>query len=260
MTQTNALTISGRISDAAALDAARSVLVYEGGMPVLIEPLSSGHRAALERRANALAGQLAPMRGEAQAARARAALAALFGSVATLAGRDAAAMVNSYMLALADLPAWAIERACVQAVRGGVPGLNPDFAPTAARLHEMARALIAEASAERLVIGDVLRARIEPPANPAMRERVGKLFAELSAELKKNMEDEGLQVAREAAAARSISRNHAEVLAARRSAGMPEFGEGNVPVSPYLVDLIVRQNDDFDRISMNSGAAGNLIG
>lgn len=222
---------------AEVLASATAKLVYECGLPVLLEPLDAGQRRALERRAEALAMVTAPMRGDAQTARARSALAALFGSIATLSGRDAAAMVGAYMVALADLPAWAVEAACMRAVRGGVAGLNPDFAPTAARLHGLAREAMADATAERVKISEVLRARIEPPADPAMRERVGQLFAVLVAELKAWGEDNRDDI-REAAAERSIARNLEGVKRMRLAAGLPDVAPDEPVISPALIEAV----------------------
>lgn len=235
---TTSTSLPGRREDAAAaLAEAQARLVYECGTPVLLNPIQDGHRRLLERRAEQLARMMAPFRGAEQAARARSALAALFGSNATLSGRDAGALVAAYLTALADLPAWAIESACLRAARGGVPGLNPDFAPTAARLHDLAREAMSDVAAERAKISDVLRARIEPPVDPEMRERVGQLLTGLADELKErhmtaDSED------RAAVAATTIARNLADVMRMRRAAGMPDLEPGQIAVSPALVATV----------------------
>lgn len=51
---------------------------------------------------------------------------------------DAQGTVSAYIDVLQDMPLWATQQACEDVRRGRVAGVNPDFPPSAARLHQVA--------------------------------------------------------------------------------------------------------------------------
>lgn len=51
---------------------------------------------------------------------------------------DAQGTVTAYTSVLQDVPLWSIQQACDEVRRGRVAGVNPDFPPSAARLHQVA--------------------------------------------------------------------------------------------------------------------------
>lgn len=85
-------------------------------------------------------------------------------SVLEMVGMNYASMINAdrqkiaaaYVVELQDLPAWAVERACLAVRRGKVPDLNPDFPPSAPRLHQIAEAEMKAVRAEKEEISSVL--------------------------------------------------------------------------------------------------------
>lgn len=57
-------------------------------------------------------------------------------------------IVENYTLVLEPLPAWSVEIAGLMLLRGQVPEVNPDFAPSAARFYRTAREQITPYRAE----------------------------------------------------------------------------------------------------------------
>lgn len=101
-------------------------------------------------------------------------------------GDDAQRTVAKYVEVLADRPAWVVRRACEQIARGQVEGVSLDFPPTAARLRDVVNKLLEPFFVEATQIREVLTAQIRRNPNPEERERLGKLFADLAAELRGN--------------------------------------------------------------------------
>lgn len=97
--------------------------------------------------------------------------------------QDPRETVAGYVVHLQDLPAFAVEQACHDAVRGHVDGLNPDFPPSAPRLHQLAEEACAAMRGEAAGIREVLSAKLERLPTEAERARIGAGFAELRAEL-----------------------------------------------------------------------------
>lgn len=84
---------------------------------------------------------------------------------------------------LTGIPLWAVNAAIADIVRGTVPDVHPDFAPSAARLRQLAQDHLDRPTREMLDLKKILTARIEPPSDPEMRERVRQQFESLKREM-----------------------------------------------------------------------------
>ncbi len=105
-------------------------------------------------------------------------LTAAFPSLRGAGAADAQAMVSQYATALQRLPLWAIREVCGEIVRGTVPGLNPDFPPTAPRIRQLVDERTERADFEAKQIREVLDAPVVPADNPEVAERTRKLIGE----------------------------------------------------------------------------------
>ncbi len=188
----NALTrVSGRLTERSSCpacdlvpDAGTETLVQrytalivwrpEGGGDVEAAAVPSpAERAALQHRLDVLRGALVPAGHAAAAARVGAAVSDMLGGgYASLQNVDRKQHVAGYVAALQDLPAWAVERACSAVRKGQVEGLDPDWPPTHARMHQIAERETATVHAERKQIEAVLALRLPQTADEAQRARM----------------------------------------------------------------------------------------
>jgi hypothetical protein len=97
---------------------------------------------------------------------------------------EAQVMVRAYCDDLMGLPVWAINAAARDITKGAVSDLNPDFPPSAPRIRQLAQQHLERPAAEMRDLRKVLHARIEPPDDPAMRERIKIGWKSLQAELR----------------------------------------------------------------------------
>ena len=128
---------------------------------------SSETRTALQRRCAELVQCLAsagPERVEAPVDLLLGVLRLKIDSPAEATARRAA-----YMLALADLPLFAVEIACTEALRGRVG--DPRFAPLPGELHKAAERAMAPFLRERRDIERVLLAKVREPLATTQEER-----------------------------------------------------------------------------------------
>lgn len=147
---------------------------WSDGRMVTRTPVSPTDRRTLSNRLAELAGALKPLSGTHEAARASAAIGGLLAGFPALRTADAKSLVDGYLVTLADLPAWAIERACLAAAREKIEGLSPDFAPTAARLHQIADTEMQSVRGEMSGLRVVLSAEVEIEISDAERRRVAE--------------------------------------------------------------------------------------
>jgi hypothetical protein len=139
----------------------------------LTEPLSVMTRGRLGMRLDLLRGcakQAAAEQIETEVAKLMTSYPSLRGSSDT----DAKAMVYQYAEALAGVPLWAIRDACKAIARGAVPDINPDFAPSSARLRQLVDGYVSAIHKEARDIKQLLQAPLVPPDNPEMAERVSR--------------------------------------------------------------------------------------
>ena len=137
----------------------------------LLEPIPTGTRLMLERRQFAVAAALqgAPMSDlEEQVA----ALMMGYPSMRGLSKIEAQILVRKYADDLDGVPLWAIRAACKDISRGAVADMNPDFAPSAARVRQQADEHLERFEKEARDLRVVLTAKIEPPADPEMKARI----------------------------------------------------------------------------------------
>lgn len=146
----------------------------EGGLQT---PLSLALRTRLQQRAAVLDGSAAsaaPTQTKLEIAK----LTTAFPSLRGTGAADAQAMVAQYATALQGLPLWAIREVCGEIVRGTVPGLNPDFPPTAPRVRQLVDERTTRSELEAKQIREVLEAPVVPKDNPEMAEKTRKVIGE----------------------------------------------------------------------------------
>jgi hypothetical protein len=76
---------------------------------------------------------------------------------------EAAAVVTSYVHALADVPAWAVSEAARRFARGEAVDHDPAFAPSAARMHQEAISATYELRFEKQSLERMLTGIVSPP-------------------------------------------------------------------------------------------------
>jgi len=136
----------------------------------LTEPLSGMTRGRLSMRLDLLRGcvkQATTDQIQHEVTRLMTSYPSLRGASAT----DAAAMVYQYAEALAGVPLWAIQDACKAIARGAVPDINPDFAPSSARLRQIVDGYVSAVHLEARGIKQLLEAPVVLPDNEEMAKR-----------------------------------------------------------------------------------------
>ena len=143
-----------------------------------------------------------------------------------------------YVLALGRLPVWSVEQACQDVARGLVEGLDPDFPPSTARVHQLAEAALAplRKEAKRL---DVCRAvTLKPHRQTAEeRQRLGlKMLA-----LKNELDREPEAVRTEKEIKRALQNREARKVAQRRV--QAEYADIGIipPRSPLALSVTARR-------------------
>lgn len=117
----------------------------------------AGERAQLESRAAFLRLNVVPAReSEKDRRRMGAALASLFAGYPSQRNTNSENVVTTYVSHLQDLPVWAVERACRSVISGNVEGISLDFAPSVARLYQVAKGEVGKIQAEERQIQAVL--------------------------------------------------------------------------------------------------------
>jgi hypothetical protein len=156
---------------------------YPAAPAILNAPLPVDVRARLEARRRHLDRMLAPS-ARAERAQMSAAIAGLLGAFGGNAGGSPEMVVSKYLHVLEDLPLWAVLAACRALERGEVDGVSLDFRPTAPRVRQVARELMAPWNEEVFRIREALTLPAMAPEDAEMRERIGKLMTEFAQGLK----------------------------------------------------------------------------
>lgn len=175
--------IDRKASDALAAVKNTAVRDYPAAPEILLVPIPVEFRRQLKARQSALEQALAPHAKADQQQLAKA-IAGTLGSFGGSSGGSVEAVVAKYLHVLEDVPAWAIVLACQALERGEVDGASLDFRPSAARVRDTARALMAPWREEWHQIKTTLEAETMEPQDEAMRARIAGLFAELQATLR----------------------------------------------------------------------------
>ena len=108
----------------------------------------------------------------------------LLGFGSARGSEDAEAIVAQYVTALAHLPLWAVQQACLHFARGSVtkaecPDWKPAYAPSTAQLCRLAEGLVYELWREERRITDVLNGIPRYRPSKEERERVSRGLEEL---------------------------------------------------------------------------------
>lgn len=169
----------------AALAAAKNLLVrdYPAQPEYLLEPLSARHRAALEHRKRQLDAWLSPAPAS-EHPRLSKAIAEMLGAFTANSSGNVQATVAKYLHVVSDLPSWAVLKACSSIERGEAEGVSLDYRPSAPRLRDVIRTVMAPWLDELFHLRKVLAAEANEPQDEAMRQRVGQLLRGLAAELR----------------------------------------------------------------------------
>lgn len=137
----------------------------------LLEVLPGKVRFMLEQRRNAVTAALQGA-SRTDLEEQVAALMTGYPSMRGLSKLEAQILVRKYADDLEGVPLWAIRAACKDISRGAVSDMNPDFAPSAARVRQQADEHLERFEREAKDLRAVLTAQVEPPADPEMKARI----------------------------------------------------------------------------------------
>lgn len=176
-------------------------------------------------------------RSIAEKERAARAVAAMLSGWVNARVADPAAKVSAYIATLGDLPCWAVEKVCAEVARGHVEELDPDFPPSAARLHQLGEVAIERLRKEANDLHAVSIAKLEAtPPTEEERQRIGAKLMDLKDELSSGdpAEHEARQRVKFEQNAAELSRQQARVRA--------EYAEqGLTPPSPLALSITARR-------------------
>lgn len=156
---------------------------YPAAPEILLVPIPAIVRGRLEQRKLELERSLAPC-PKSEHQKVAKLIAGMLGAFGGNSGGSPEAVVAKYVHVLADLPAWAVAAACEALERGEVEGASLDFRPSAARVRDSARVLLAPWLEELAQIRSTLEMPALEPEDEEMRQRVGKLFSDLAGKLR----------------------------------------------------------------------------
>lgn len=90
-------------------------------------------------------------------------------------GEEAEILVAAFVMALSDLPPWAVTEAATRWMRGDVPdGINTGFAPSAGDLHKLAREIVMPFWLEQQKLRDMLKAEVVDRTPLKSRPRISQ--------------------------------------------------------------------------------------
>lgn len=160
-------------------------------------------RGRLNERAKDVRSLLRPFSESTGAAfRVAADLTDMLGAWVNLKGmsaEDKQSVVTGYCKILGDLPGWAVSMVCtefqegraVEIVDGKEKRLSPDFAPSAPRIHMLARAKLDDLHAEAALIQRLMTAKLASPVPaPEEQNRVAEMMKDVAANWAKKVADE----------------------------------------------------------------------
>lgn len=177
-------------SSSMALAVAKNMLTrdYPSQPEYLLEPLGASVRASLERRKDALEYWLQPAaKGDYPVL--TKAIAEMMGAFAANSSGSPQATVAKYLHVVHDLPPWAISKACSMIETGQAEGVSLDFRPSAPRLRDVARGVMAPWLEELALVRAALAAEEPAPEDVGMRKRVGELLSGLARGLRTKTEE-----------------------------------------------------------------------
>src|SRR5262245_47372714 len=164
----------------AVVDEVVSFWPNDGSKAVLRREMSFTERAILHDRQRIIHGLLRPLSSEDRKVAARV-IAAMFLGFPNMRQGDPQATVAAYVIAMSGFPLFAIVEACEDVSQRRVGDINPDFAPTAPRMCELATRHLVPLSGELLVIEKTIVAKVhEKVISPEERERIKTGLRELA--------------------------------------------------------------------------------
>lgn len=168
----------------------------------------------------------------------------------TNSNSDPGATINLIVDGLSDLPLWAIEQACSDLRQGKVSGCNPDFAPSAARMHRHAEDLMAVAREEYANLRMLLSAQVrdEGQIKRETLKHVADGFDELRAALKKDLDRD--VAAKEASLDRLVKHNEKVIREAYEKDKADPLMVAGMLVTPELVASNRRHADRLSHHKM----------
>lgn len=226
------------------------VAIYRNGMIrehdgyVLTKQVTEGDKQRMVSRRDLLNNALRPASmSQVDKGRASKAITELLTGWIHAGKSDAKSTVSAYVMHLQDLPAFAIERACRDVAKGYVEGLNPDFPPSAPRLHQLGMDACRALREEFADIAGLLKAetRIEKPSEEA-KARVAALTEQVGRSLSvPDEQGEALIKRREESARRTREATHRAIEREYAANGEQPTYVGDLPISPTLQKLIAEQ-------------------
>lgn len=96
--------------------------------------------------------------------------------------------IDAYVDALGVMPAWAVREARLKVVRGEVPDINKNFAPTPPQFADIAKAIMRPFRADLADLEALAKIEAERDPTPEERARVGQAVEELRAEFSENVD------------------------------------------------------------------------
>lgn len=152
---------------------------------------------------------------------------------------DPKSTVAAYVMHLADLPLFAIEKACGDVARGYVDGLSPDFPPAAPRLHQLAMDACEKLSGEAATIDRILNAELRVEISEDERARVSARFKELAERMRVNTVEPEDQRRKAQIERRQKEAHERAILAEYAALGMePVYAGDGIIVSPALLKVL----------------------
>lgn len=167
------------------LPAARELAVRKNSMEhgFLPEPIPTAIRSMLQRRqAEVSAALTGASRSELEEEVSGIMLG--FPSMRSLSKLEAQVLVRKYAEDLVGLPIWAIKAGARDISRGAVSDLNPDFAPSAARVRQQAQEHMERVEREARDLRKVLMAQVLPPEKRERSEQIVLGFQKLQQDMR----------------------------------------------------------------------------
>jgi len=234
--------IPGLMPDDEAMRVVEKFNVFEdNGESMLTRLPTSVERSIMQRRAQALNGQLRPvsltMTDKDAAVRA---LSSMFAGFPSLRNADAQGMIAAYLLDLQELPLFAVEAACADVRKGRIAGLDKDWPPTSPRVYEAAQRHAAKVYGEKLKFDRVLAITkvVPPPMTEAETKEMHGKLKKLSASVEDKFEAENAAMM-ERATKRTLGNTQKLILDAWRARGQePVYAAPGIMVSPFLIDRL----------------------
>jgi hypothetical protein len=242
-------TLPGLLPDAEALALADSFKTELDGHRIILDRMPTAvERQMMVRRSSEIGAALKPLSIAQIPAAAEAIAGLLVGYGYARGDRAAEQTVTVYVKHLEQVPLFAIRAACEDVKAGRVfdvdqrtgnrKPLNPDKEPSTIRLRQIAQKHVDALEAERWRFDKVLMAKraLPPPADPAMRKRIEKLFFGLRERLAANMAGEDLAAAEDAVrkTEAKIESRRLEVAAEYERLGVEPVSIAGTVVSPEL--------------------------